>query len=361
VTGAFASDTTGRAVRPRVSVAMATYNGARFLDEQLRSIADQSLKPAELVISDDGSTDDTLAVIAAFARTAPFPVRVLDKTERLGFADNFLFAVEHCRHEYVAMSDQDDAWLPTKLEVAVERMEADNSLLSLHRLMVTDVALTPRGVFDQDIRGDALFEPLTLDPYITGWGNTMVLRRELAHLIPRARRPRQFERSIPLSHDTWLYVLAAALGRVSHIAEPLLLYRQHGANVYGTRPSSRLDRLRTINTFWTVPVGVYRERVLFNEVLVPLLREAGRTDHPLAGSAAEAAQAIELRTNLLRRRLEVHQGTSLFRRLEAFRLMLGESRSRRGIGPSKASLAKDFALGVTGLGRHRDPGPVAPE
>ena len=332
---------------------MATYNGARHLPKQLRSIAAQTLMPAELVVSDDGSTDDTLAVIRAFAAAAPFPVRILDKAERLGFADNFLFAVEQCRHDYIAMSDQDDSWLPGKLATAVARMQADGSLLSLHRLTVTDEALTPRGVFDQDIRGDARFAPLELDPYVTGWGNTMVFRREVAHLIPRASRPRQFEQPIPLSHDTWIYVLSSALGPVSHIAEPLILYRQHGANVYGMQPSRRIERWRAVNTFWTVPVGVHRERILFNEVLAPLLREAGRTEHPLAAEATHAAEVIEGRTHLLRQRLAVHEGGSVATRLAAFRAMLGDRRAGRGKRASAVSLAKDFALGVMGLGQHR--------
>lgn len=331
---------------------MATFNGARFLPEQLRSIAAQTLMPAELVVSDDGSTDTTLDVVRNFARDAPFPVRILDKTERLGFADNFLFAVEHCRHDYVAMSDQDDAWLPGKIETAVARMEADGSLLSLHRLMVANEALEPQGIFDQDIRGDARFGPLELDPYVTGWGNTMVFRREIAHLVLRSRRPRQFEQSIPLSHDTWIYVLSAALGPVSHIAEPLILYRQHGANVYGMQPSRRLHRWRAVNTLWTVPVSVHRERATFNETLAPLLREAGRSGHPLATAAAHAAAVIEARTHLLRRRLAVYEAGSLAARLAAFRVMLDDRRAGRGKRPSGVSLAKDLVLGVADLGRH---------
>lgn len=345
----FDSTTTGL----RVSVAMATYNGARFILEQLNSIAAQTLLPAELVVSDDGSTDNTLDIVRAFAEQAPFPVRILDKAEWLGFADNFLFAVEQCRFDYVALSDQDDRWMPDKLAVALARMQADGSLLSLHRLMVTDEALHPLGVFEQDIRGDMRFAALELDPYATGWGNTMVFRREVAHLVPRASRPRQFERSTLLSHDTWIYVLCAALGPVSHIAEPLILYRKHGANVVGMGPNRWTDRLRRVRTFWTVPVGVHRERILFNTVFAPLLREAGRSDHPLAAAAAHAADVIDARTHLLNRRLTVHEGATMAARLAAFRHILRDRATGTGRRASGVSLAKDFALGVLGLGRHR--------
>ena len=99
---------------------MATFNGERFLAEQLHSIADQIVTPAELVVSDDGSTDGTLAILQEFAQGAPFPVRVLPPHPRLGFADNFLHAVEACQCDLVALCDQDDVWNERKLERCVE-------------------------------------------------------------------------------------------------------------------------------------------------------------------------------------------------------------------------------------------------
>jgi glycosyltransferase involved in cell wall biosynthesis len=337
----------------RVSVAIATYNGSRFLREQLDSIASQTLTPAELIVSDDGSSDNTLEIVRSFAQFAPFPVHILEKKERLGFADNFLFAAEQCQYEYIALCDQDDRWLPDKLAVAIDRMQTDGSLLSLHRLMVTDVDLSFKGIFNQDIVGDACYAPLQLDPYATGWGNTMVVRREILHLIPRAARPRQFEQPKPLSHDTWIYVLSAALGSVSHISEPLILYRQHGANVYGMRPTRRFERFEKLDTLWKVPVGVHRERLVFNMTFAPLLREFAKTQHPLAAAAAHAAEQIEARAHLLKRRLAVHEGASMMDRLSAFRTMLRDRASGQGKRASSGALAKDFVLGVLGFGLHR--------
>ena len=86
----------------RISVALATYNGERWIREQLNSLTNQSLLPYELVISDDNSGDRTLDVVEQFAAAAPFPVRIARNDNRLGFADNFINALRHCTGDAVA-------------------------------------------------------------------------------------------------------------------------------------------------------------------------------------------------------------------------------------------------------------------
>ncbi|MGA2417294.1 MAG: glycosyltransferase, partial [Candidatus Sulfotelmatobacter sp.] len=98
-----------------VSIAKATYNGERWLPEQLDSLASQTLQPGALVISDDHSTDGTLAVVRQFATASPFPVRVVKNELRRGFADNFMHALRSCDGDAVAYCDQDDVWNPRKL------------------------------------------------------------------------------------------------------------------------------------------------------------------------------------------------------------------------------------------------------
>ncbi|HOF62870.1 MAG TPA: glycosyltransferase [Dermatophilaceae bacterium] len=103
-----------------ISVCLATYNGQRYLDEQLRSILDQLGPDDEVIISDDASTDDTLSVARA-ARDRR--VRILDLTDRVGYSKNFERAVSAATGEIIFLSDQDDVWLPGK----VERMVADTA------------------------------------------------------------------------------------------------------------------------------------------------------------------------------------------------------------------------------------------
>lgn len=106
-----------------VSVALCTYNGARFLPAQLASYVNQDRLPDELVVGDDGSTDDTEALIAEFARTAPFPVHFHRNPVRLGVGSNFDQTIQRCTGEFIALSDQDDEWRPDKLSRLVALMQ----------------------------------------------------------------------------------------------------------------------------------------------------------------------------------------------------------------------------------------------
>jgi glycosyltransferase involved in cell wall biosynthesis len=334
----------------RISVALATYNGARFLSEQLRSIAAQTVRPDELVVSDDGSTDDTLRILAGFAEQAGFPVRIVPDHPRFGFADNFLHAAGACRHDLVAFADQDDVWMPNKLEIARTRMIRDDSLISLHWLTLTDEALRPNGVLQQGIQENKVYAPLQLEPYMTGWGNSMMFRRRLLNLIPPAQRPQQPGTERPSSHDTWLYTLAAALGRVSHIATPLLLYRQHGSNAAGFRHGTLWDRLREVST---VPVGAYRARILFNAAMEKLCHELSQTGpEDVKMQASMAAATFAKRRKRVSTRVALHTGRGLGARIAAFRLLVADSSAEsEGARARRFSLAKDFALGVLRLGR----------
>src|ERR687885_1327551 len=99
----------------KVSVAMCTYNGAAFLREQLQSLAAQARTPDELVVCDDASADATVRVVREFAAAAPFPVRLTVNERNLGSTKNFERAISLCAGDLVALSDQDDLWLPAKL------------------------------------------------------------------------------------------------------------------------------------------------------------------------------------------------------------------------------------------------------
>jgi hypothetical protein len=337
----------GGQVKPMdVSVAMATYNGERYLAEQLASITAQTLLPSELVVSDDGSTDATLEIVEAFARTAPFPVTVLRNEKNLGFADNFLHAAEACKCSLIAFADQDDVWLPDKLRQGAARIVNDDSLLSMHTLTVTDEALLPTGFhWDQGIKGDAVHAPLELDPFGTGWGNTMMFRRAVVHVIARQKRPPQpFNSKKPLSHDTWVYVLSAALGGVSHIAAPLILYRQHASNATGQTKSRRRNKLASL---MSVPIIEYREHAKFDACMAELFADASLQPTPFAAAALEAANCFARRSAYWSARVGVFDNKTLASRLQAYR----ETRLLTGHAPLWfGSRMKDLVLGVFGLG-----------
>ena len=335
---------------PKISVALATYNGGTHLREQLASLVGQTVQPTELVVSDDGSTDETLAIIEDFARRSPFPVVRAPHKGRLGFADNFLHAAENCRHELIAFCDQDDVWLPSKLEIASRRIIADDSLIALHTLTVTDADLRPAGfVWMQGITGNKVFEPLELDPFFTGWGNSMIFRRELLGVCDRAKRPKQpFHPDRFLSHDTWLYTLAAALGRVSHILTPLLLYRQHGNNAAGVtirrKRSFLQDRM-------SIELDTFREQERLHMAMIPIMEQLSRDPGIFALHANAAARGFKRLSRLNNIRLNIYYGRSLAARNASFRdynTLLAQHHPGHPSGWF-GSRVKSLVLGVGGL------------
>ncbi len=205
---------------------------------------------------------------------------------------------------------------------------------------MTDTALAPLRLWTQGIEGDAVFEPLQLNPYKNGWGNSMLFRRVLATLIPRENRPRQPEKQRPLPHDTWIYSLAAGLGRVSHIAEPLILYRQHGGNTVGITTDSawRKARHRVIQPMWQL-----RERMVFYRDIETLFRTLAAAGGPFAGAARMAASHYAQMNRPIELRLNIYDSPSVSGRMRAFRAMLGRPDFRL------KSQAKDLVLGVGGL------------
>ena len=215
-----------------VSVVMATCNGSAYVEAQLRTIGAQRVRPDELVVSDDASTDDTVAIVERFARTAPFPVRLHRHTRNVGFADNFLGAASTARSRWIAFSDQDDEWEDGKLE-AVRSAASDpavgfvvhpSRLLRDGRLTGEKVGPTRSGTFP----------PLTLHPFGDYNGHSIALRRDLFALLPPSGRPRHVHdprRLMP--HDDWATFLGTALSTTVILEEALVRYRMHDAQVSG--------------------------------------------------------------------------------------------------------------------------------
>ncbi len=232
----------------RWSVALATHNGARFLEEQLASLLDQERRPDEIVAYDDGSTDGSVGLIESFAATAPIPVRVVRGVRRQGSDVGFGRAVSACSGELVALADQDDVWHPEKLATLDATFEHHpRATLVFSDAAVVDASLRPTGQrlwetlgLDggtvRQLAGRDALPRLLRQPLVTG--ATAAVRRWVATLaFPMPT-------GIPRRHDGWLAVVAAALGPVEPVAAPLIDYRQHPAQQVGISSSSRrLPRL----------------------------------------------------------------------------------------------------------------------
>src|SRR5258708_26884212 len=130
----------------RFSVAMCTYNGAKFVQEQLRSIVAQSAPVQEIIICDDGSADESCAIVDAFSREHPGIIRLYRNSTRLGYSQNFAQAISLCRGDIIFLSDQDDSWLPARVERIAALFAGDDrcAVVSVAAI-VTDASLHANG------------------------------------------------------------------------------------------------------------------------------------------------------------------------------------------------------------------------
>lgn len=213
----------------KLSVAMCTYNGASFLQQQLDSIAKQTRLPDELVVCDDGSSDATVDVLNKFAVCAPFPVRLHSNQSNLGVKANFSKAIGLCDGSLVALADQDDVWLPHKLARAEQLiLQQSNPAITLYcsRLEYVNQSLAPLGL--SRIPSYIGFKNSIVENIATGC--SVMFGRDIRNWIL------QTSPSDMIMHDWWAYLIASALGDVVYDPVPSVLYRQHEKNVAGWRP-----------------------------------------------------------------------------------------------------------------------------
>ncbi|WP_082498083.1 glycosyltransferase family 2 protein [Pseudorhodoferax sp. Leaf267] len=224
-----------------VSVALCTHNGANYLGRQVASICEQTRIPDEIVLSDDASSDASVRVVQSeIAQTARSPIprlRILRNTKALGITANFEQAVRACNGDVIVLCDQDDVWLPNRVERALAAFSQRPDLLLVH----SDAVLID--AFDRPI-GRGLFHALEVHAYELSWlhqgrGFNVFLRRNLVTGATAAFRRQLLDSALPFPagwlHDEWLGAVAATVGQVDVLEEPLIAYRQHGGNAVGAR------------------------------------------------------------------------------------------------------------------------------
>lgn len=209
---------------PSVSVVMCTYNGAAFIPAQLDSILSQNYPIREIIIQDDQSTDDTLRILQAYA-IRDSRIRIFTVDKRRGINHNFITAIDKAQGDLVAWSDQDDVWLPDKLDKLVADIRKEDSWISFH-LTQGFIGNCPAeaGPFDRRTPNFGLERELFLG---TVPGHTMLFRRELHRMIRERVPDRTLEQlSEAFYYDAILSIVANAYGKVHVIVEPLDFHRR---------------------------------------------------------------------------------------------------------------------------------------
>ncbi|MEQ1582076.1 MAG: glycosyltransferase family 2 protein [Steroidobacteraceae bacterium] len=208
-----------------VSIVLCTYNGSRFLSEQLDSLFAQTYPHFEIVAVDDASTDETVAVLKRYAAREA-RLRIVVNPANLGFARNFERALGLSRGALIAPCDQDDIWLPEKIESLLAAIEG-HAMAYCDSTLVDEHAAPLGHTLSRVVPMRDLDDPLPLAFGNCVSGHAMLFRRSL------------LERALPMPsgfyHDWWLATVAAATGGIRFCDRSLVLYRQHGGNVTDQR------------------------------------------------------------------------------------------------------------------------------
>ncbi|MDY9927603.1 glycosyltransferase family 2 protein [Methanosarcina sp.] len=244
-----------------ISIALCTYNGARYLEEQLESIANQTRLPDELVICDDQSQDNTLEIVKKFSSKVSFPVRIVLNEKNIGSSKNFEKAIGLCTGDIIFLSDQDDVWVSAKLEqmekvfstspnvgaVFTDAEAVDEKLQPLGYGLWQSVGFTEN--YQKNFTEGKSLEVLLKHNVVTG--ATMAFRSEFKDLF------------FPISgiwvHDGWIALSIAFASNLVIIPEPLIKYRQHSMQQLGSsQPLNAYEKVNEkIRQLWDVKNSSY--------------------------------------------------------------------------------------------------------
>jgi len=226
--------------KPLVSIALCTYNGADYLSQQLDTLVNQTYSPIEIVVVDDCSTDNTYAILTAYA--VKYPQFKLHRNEQnLGFVKNFERAVKLCTGELIALCDQDDIWHTEKIALQVEALKDNVFVYHDSEFIHEDGASMNKKMSDlmNFYRGG---DPLAFLFFNCVSGHAILMKRKL------------IDEALPLKegyfHDWWLAYVATNIGTIDYIPQCLVSYRQHDksdTNILGL--SREADNYKFASTY----------------------------------------------------------------------------------------------------------------
>lgn len=258
----------------QVDILLATYNGEKYLQEQIESILKQTYSNFRLIISDDCSKDKTKDIIREYAKKDS-RIKYYFQDRNLGYVKNFEFLLSTVQSEIYALSDQDDVWMPQKIEKYVEKMKHENADLVFGDLEIVDKDLNLINKSFNDYMNLSVkiekcnnYEMLYLYNCVTGC--TIVSKRKLLEkVLPLPTDSKH------ICHDYWIALMASIYGKISYIKEPYIKYRQHENNQVGIKKVSKnMKKFNDIrNLFIQVKLDLFKTNVKNNERFPEELQE----------------------------------------------------------------------------------------
>lgn len=253
-----------------IDILLSTYNGGLYIKELLQSLFAQTYKEWRLIVRDDGSTDNTLDIVENYASRHKDRIILLkDGKGRLGPCQSFAALLEYSPAPYMMFCDQDDVWLPNKIELtlnAMRKLEAKHKgtpILVHTDLKVVDERLNPLA--------ESFWKYQHINPALTRLNNLLLINVGTGCAMMLNMPLKKAALPIPseaILHDWWLMLVASSLGRIEHISTPTTLYRQHGKNDIGTASYPLgyfIQRISSLNkTKFLIEKIVLQSKAFFN-------------------------------------------------------------------------------------------------
>jgi glycosyltransferase involved in cell wall biosynthesis len=299
----------------KLSIAMATYNGAPYLQEQLDSFVTQTLLPDELVVCDDLSSDNTWDLLKKFQQSAPFSVRLYQNQKNLGYAKNFGRALSLAEADIIFLSDQDDVWLPAKLETVVTLFNSNPDILIVtndQELTNAQLITTGLSTFGQHKAAGHSRTAFTV-------GCCTAIRESVRYVILPI--PAHLD-----SHDLWLHYIAESMRIRKIIPEILQYHRRHDHNSSDSKhnPTSRTSLLQQARSSWSNdPYSYWEHRKMHLEAVASRLKSVTTKQLPDFSRVnfTDAIKAITKEQNAMMDRQSVVKSSGLTRIRRAITMM----------------------------------------
>lgn len=281
----------------KIAILMATYNGEKYICQQIDSILSQTCKDWELYIHDDGSTDNTIAALESYVEKYPNKIHLIDGKSTGGAKYNFFYLFGQVEAPYYMTCDQDDVWLDKKIELTYDKMLTIENKADVPCLVYTELR-----VVDSELNtiADTMSEYQSLDCHkrtinqfilqnsVTGCTMmvNMALRDKMLHIT---------DIDNTIMHDWWAALVAAQFGKTAFIDEPTILYRQHGDNSLGALGINKLSYI--VRRVW-------QKKQIQESMRLGRLqaREFAKTYNLPADSLAVRYAALEGKSRLVRQR-----------------------------------------------------------
>ena len=213
--------------KPLVSIAMASYNGEKYISQQIDSILHQTYPNIEIVIVDDGSRDGTLEVVQQYVSQFPF-VHVYRNAENSGITKTFESAIKKCKGEFIALSDQDDIWVEHKIQTLLDAIDGYDAVFS-DSILVDENGNSLGKKFSSMIRMNTVTNGARFLLSNTVPGHTIMMKRSFAETL--------YPFPANVFFDLWISFNAASGKGIKFVDDTLVHYRQHTSNAVGTRLS----------------------------------------------------------------------------------------------------------------------------